>query len=604
MNPMFSLLIAVLFCAATSLVAAPTSGATVYQARCASCHDPLHPRVPPRAALQKLSRPQVLRSLYFGVMANIARTLSTREKEAVADYLGRPGGDAPPLPSALCTSSTADTKLTGNWNGWSPTAANARYQPAGLTITQARNLKLKWAFGFDGDVTAFGSPTLLDGRLYLGSAAGVVYALNAETGCLHWTFTANGPVRAAPLAVGQTLLFGDQSGWFYALDSKAGQLRWKRRVDDHEAARLTGSAVVKDGVVFVPVASWEEGLALNPNYACCTFRGSLVALRISDGSVVWKTYLVPPPSKRGTNSTGADRFGPSGAGIWSAPTLDPKRGLLYVTTGDNYSSPPTASSDAIVALNVESGQVVWTRQTTANDAYTSACGNKGPNCPTENGPDFDYGASAILVPTAGGRDILLAGQKSGIVYALDPSHKGEILWEARVGKGGILGGVQWGMASDGQQLYAAVSDVVRKTRASTAPDDVKTVTVDATQGGGLTALRITDGKKNWHVPGVPCPPAKPGCSPAQSAAVTAIPGAIFSGAFDGHLRAFSAETGAVLWDFDTTQTFNTVNGVPAKGGSMDGPGPVIAGGMLFVNSGYSRFGGMPGNVLLAFASEP
>lgn len=601
---MFNLLIAVLFGTATSLVAAPTSGATVYQARCASCHDPLHPRVPPRAALQKLSRPQVLRSLYFGVMANIARTLSTQEKEAVADYLGQPGGDAPPLPSSLCTSSTADTKLTGNWNGWSPTAANARYQPAGLTITQARNLKLKWAFGFDGDVTAFGSPTLLDGRLYLGSAAGVVYALNAETGCLHWTFTANGPVRAAPLAVGQTLLFGDQSGWFYALDLKAGQLRWKRRVDDHEAARLTGSAVTKDGVVFVPVASWEEGLALNPNYACCTFRGSLVALRISDGSVVWKTYLVPSSSKRGTNSTGADRFGPSGAGIWSAPTLDPKRGLLYVTTGDNYSSPPTASSDAIVALNVKSGQVVWTRQTTANDAYTSACANKGPNCPTENGPDFDYGASAILVPTASGRDILLAGQKSGIVYALDPSHKGDILWEARVGKGGILGGVQWGMASDGQQLYAAVSDVVRKTRASTAPDDVKTVTVDATQGGGLTALRITDGKKSWHVPGVPCPAAKPGCSPAQSAAVTAIPGAIFSGAFDGHLRAFSAETGAVLWDFDTAQTFNTVNGVPAKGGSMDGPGPVIAGGMLFVNSGYSRFGGMPGNVLLAFASEP
>ncbi len=601
---MFKEPIVVLLCAATSLVAAPTPGATVYQTRCASCHDPLHPRVPPRAALQKLSRPQILRSLYFGVMANIARTLTTPEKEAVAEYLGRPGGDAPPLPSALCTSSTATAKLNGSWNGWSPTASQARYQPAGLTISQTRNLKLKWAFGFDGDVTAFGSPTLLDGHLYIGSAAGVVYALNAQTGCLHWTFAANGPVRAAPLAVGQTLLFGDQSGWFYALDAKSGQLRWKRRVDDHEAARLTGSAVAKDGVVFVPVASWEEGLALNPTYACCTFRGSLVALRVADGTVVWKTYLVTPPTKRGVNSAGADRLGPSGAGIWSAPTLDPKRGVLYVTTGDNYSSPATPSSDAIIALNLKSGQIVWTRQTTANDVYTSACGNKGPNCPTENGPDFDFGASAILVTTAGGRDLLLAGQKSGLVYALDPARKGEILWEARVGKGGVLGGVQWGMASDGQQLYAAVSDVVRKTRASTAPDDVKTVTVDADQGGGLTALRITDGKKNWYAPGVPCPPATPGCSPAQSAAVTAVPGAVFSGAFDGHLRAFSAEDGTVIWDFDTARAFATVNGVPAKGGSMDGPGPVIAGGMLFVNSGYSRFGGMPGNVLLAFSSEP
>ena len=601
---MFKLPLASLLCAAISLIAAPASGPTIYQARCASCHDPIHPHVPPRAALQKLSRPQILRSLYFGVMANIARTLTTQEKEAVAEYLGRPGGDAPPLPSAMCTSPAAPAKLKGTWNGWSPTATNARYQTAGLTITQARNLKLKWAFGFDGDVTAFGSPTLLDGRLYLGSAAGVVYALNAETGCLHWTFAANGPVRAAPLAVGQTLLFGDQSGWFYALNAKSGQLRWKRRVDEHEAARLTATAVEKDGVVFVPVASWEEGLALNPQYPCCTFRGSLVALRVADGTVVWKTYFVPPPAKLGVNSAGADRYGPSGVGIWSAPTLDPKRGLLYVTTGDNYSSPPTTSSDAIVALTVKSGQIVWTRQTTANDAYTSACANKGPNCPDENGPDFDYGASAILVATTGGRDILLAGQKSGLVYALDPARKGEILWEARVGKGGILGGVQWGMASDGQQVYAAVSDVVRKTRASTAPDDVKTVSVDAIQGGGLTALRVTDGKKNWYVPGVPCPAYKPGCSPAQSAAVTAIPGAVFSGAFDGHLRAFSAETGAVLWDFDTAKPFETVNGVTAKGGSMDGPGPVIAGGMLFVNSGYSRFGGMPGNVLLAFSSEP
>ena len=601
---MFKESIVVLLCAASSVVAAPTPGATVYQTRCASCHDPLHPRVPPRAALQKLSRPQILRSLYFGVMANIARTLTTPEKEAVAEYLGRPGSDAPPLPSALCTSSTPATKLTGNWNGWSPTSSQARYQPAGLSLTQTRNLKLKWAFGFDGDVTAFGSPTLIDGRLYIGSAAGVVYALNAKTGCLHWTFSANGPVRAAPLAVGQTLLFGDQSGWFYALDAKSGLLRWKRRVDDHEAARLTGSAVAKDGVVFVPVASWEEGLALNPNYACCTFRGSLVALRVADGSVVWKTYLVPPAAKHGVNSAGADRLGPSGAGIWSAPTVDSKRGLLYVTTGDNYSSPATLTSDAIVALNIKSGQIVWTRQTTANDVYTSACANKGPNCPTENGPDFDFGASAILVTTAGGRDLLLAGPKSGIVYARDPAHKGEILWDARVGKGGVLGGVQWGMASDGEQLYAAVSDVVRKTRASTAPDDVKTVSVDASEGGGLTALRITDGKKNWYAPSVPCPPAKPGCSPAQSAAVTAAPGAVFSGAFDGHLRAFAAEDGSIIWDFDTARAFATVNGVTAKGGSMDGPGPVIAAGMLFVNSGYSRFGGMPGNVLLAFSSEP
>jgi polyvinyl alcohol dehydrogenase (cytochrome) len=293
------------------------------------------------------------------------------------------------------------------------------------------------------------------------------------------------------------------------------------------------------------------------------------------------------------------RQGPSGAGIWSAPTVDPARRVLYVTTGDNYSAPATLTSDAVLALDLETGRMLWSSQVTPGDVYNSGCGPgvNGPNCPegSERGPDFDFGSSAILVKTPQGRDLLLAGQKSGMVYALDPARKGQIVWTHRVAKGGTIGGVQWGMSSDGQNVYAAASDAYFFTK-----DQVRILAPD--QGGGLTALHVADGGQAWHFAPPSCG-SKTGCSPAQSAAVSAIPGVVFSGSMDGHMRAFASEDGRVLWDFDTGRPFPTVNGVVAKGGAIDGPGPVVVNGMLFMNSGYGRFGGAPGNVLLAFAPD-
>jgi polyvinyl alcohol dehydrogenase (cytochrome) len=289
--------------------------------------------------------------------------------------------------------------------------------------------------------------------------------------------------------------------------------------------------------------------------------------------------------------------------VWSAPTIDTKRGVIYVATGDNYSQPATTTSDAVVALDLKTGRIVWSQQTLPGDAYNSGCRNKAANCPSDNGPDYDFGSSALMVRTPDGHDMLVAGQKSGMVFALDPDQKGKIVWQARVGKGGLNGGVQWGMASDGQKVYASVGDAapLRQTTGALAP--VGNVDFDQTQGGGLTALRLADGTQVWHTPGRACDPPKPGCGPAQSGAVTAIPGVVFSGSLDGHVRGYSAEDGQVLWDFDTAKDYTTVNGVAAKGGSLDGAGPVIVGGMIYVNSGYPRNGGMPGNVLLAFGPE-
>jgi polyvinyl alcohol dehydrogenase (cytochrome) len=594
--------------------AAPTTaGEAVYKQRCAGCHEQSNPRIPPRTALSQMPAERILRALDFGAMMTVAYPMSRDERRAVAAYIGTAASATAYPPSAYC----ADRRVTVSdgaksaWNGWSPGSDNARYQSAaasGLSIDQVRGLKLKWAFGFDGDVTAFSQPTVVDGQVFVGSAGGVIHALRADTGCLQWNFQADGPVRSSVLVVPDgnrhALLLGDQTGWFYSLQAETGALLWKKKIEDHDAARLTGTPMAYDGKVFVPVASWEETRSLDPAYPCCTFRGSIVALRIRDGRQIWKSWLVPEPKRTGQTRRGTPQFGPSGAGVWSSPTLDAKRGVMYIATGDNYSSPATPLSDAIVALEIKTGRVVWSRQTLPRDAYNSSCGTDKQNCPEENGPDYDFGSSAILTRLPDGRDILLAGQKSGMVYALDPARKGEIVWQTRIASPApnvaTSVGVLWGMATDGREVYAATASSGRIRPSD--PLDTRRNILDPKRGGGLTALRVADGGKTWYAAPVVCADGAPsGCSPAQSAAVTAIPGLVFSGSNDGHLRGYSAEDGKILWDFDTVREFQTVNGVKARGGSIDGPGAVVVNGMVFVNSGYSRFGGMPGNVLLAFA---
>jgi polyvinyl alcohol dehydrogenase (cytochrome) len=592
--------------------AAAVSGEAVYQKRCAACHDSASARVPPRDALKQLPAARILRVLDFGVMMNIASPLTREEREAVASYLGTAVGDAVRTPKNYCRDHAVNLTAIpqGAWNGWSPTSENARYQPrqaAGLTVAQIPKLKLKWAYGFDGDVNAIGAPSVVGRYLFTGSAGGAVQALDTATGCVHWMFQADGPVRSAILVVPvdnnsrrYAVLFSDLTGWYYALDAANGKLLWKKRIEAHESVRLTGAGTVYRDIVYIPAASWEETRSSNADYPCCTFRGSVSALRIKDGSQVWKTYTIEEePRQRGNLPGGIGQWGPSGAGVWSSPTLDVKRGALYITTGDNFSSPATTMSDAVVALDMKTGRILWSRQVTPDDIFSGACTTKPGGCP---GPDFDFGSSAILQRLPNGRELLFAGQKSGVVYALDPDRKGEIVWQVRVGKGSTNGGVQWGMASDGEKLYVQVSDVVRVRPANADPNDPITAVLDPKAGGGLTALRLENGEKVWYAPPAACPP-RPNCSPAQPGAVSAVAGAVFSGSLDGHIRAYSTDDGRVLWDFDTVRSYETVNGVKANGGALDGAGPVIAGGMVFVNSGYSRFGGQPGNVLLAFAPE-
>ncbi len=588
--------------------AAPPTGEAVYAEHCALCHEQVDERIPHRSALQQLPAARIVRALDAGAMLAIAMSMNRDERIAVAEYLGTDAPDSAPTAAAFCADRAVRLAASprAGWNGWSPTPDNARYQQAaGLSATQVPNLALKWAFGFAGDVTAFAAPTIVDGHVFVGSAGGLVQALAADIGCTRWTFQANGPVRTAPLAVlrdgRHVLLFGDLTGRFYALDAATGALVWKVQLETHDSTRLTGTAAVHDGIAYVPVSSWEESRAGDPEYPCCTFRGSVVAVRVRDGAQLWKTYFTDEPRELAKNARGAPLYGPSGVAVWSTPTVDQDRGLLYVTTGDNYTEPVTETSDAVIALALADGRISWVKQITPGDAYNGSCNrDHRSNCPFEAGPDVDFGSSAILLR---GGERLLAGQKSGIVYALDAAKRGEILWQTRVGEGGLNGGVQWGMATDGEYVYAATSDVGR-TRWAGDPFDTRRYVLDPQKGGGLTALRVADGSRVWRAPAPPCRDGAPaGCSPAQPGAVTLIPGAVFATSNDGHVRAHSTADGRVLWDFDTAREFATVNGVPARGGSLDGQGVVVADGLVLVASGYPRNGGMPGNVLLAFRAN-
>ena len=585
---------------ASCAAALAQDGGAVYLKYCAQCHDKGVGRAPQLLALSLLTPERVLAALTTGKMAEQGKALTPVEARAVAMFVtgGKAFGSDEAPKQGFCTEPAPafDKPFSGPyWNGWGVDTANRRMQPAamaGLRADQVPQLKLKWAFGFPGAGKAFAQPTVVGGRIFAGSDSGKVYSLDASTGCIYWMFKADGPVRSAisigPVGTKWVAYFGDQRAQAYAVDAATGALLWKVRVEEHPAAMITGAPALYDGRLYVPDSSYEEVTGALPKYECCKFRGALTALDAATGKQIWKSYTIaeaPHPVRK--NRQGTQLWGPSGAGVWSSPTIDPKKRAVYVTTGDAYSDPAPRTSDAFMAFDMDTGKLLWSRQLTEGDAYNLGCPT-GDNCPEAKGPDFDFGCSPNLVDLPNGKRALVAGQKSGMVHAIDPDQQGEVLWQTRVGKGGPLGGVQWGNASDGQNVYVAVSDHY--------------ATKNLSEAGGMFALKLETGERVWYTPAPGCGD-KSGCSPAQSAAVTVIPGVVFSGALDGHLRAYATADGRIVWDVDTAVEYQAVNGVKAKGGSLDGPGPTVVGGTLYVNSGYGMFGEMPGNVLLAFSVD-
>ncbi|HWL63276.1 MAG TPA: PQQ-binding-like beta-propeller repeat protein [Steroidobacteraceae bacterium] len=597
---------------AATAQAAQSEGDTVFNGFCAACHaqtaaPPGSPneKAPTRSQLQQFSADAVLNSLVSGKMQAQGAALNETQRRAVAEYATGKliSATAGTLQSANhCAKSAAVTDPSKgiSWNGFGNGPASTRFQDAktgGITAADLPRLKLKWAFGYTGVSSARTQPTLAGGRLFVGSESGEVHALDPATGCTHWSFKAAAGVRTAPSVTpyksgskrGYAVIVGDQRATLYALDADTGSMLWNIKLDDHANAGITGSPIVHDGRVFVGVQGLgEEGRGANGGYGCCTFRGSLSAVEVNTGKLLWKTYTVDETKPRAKNAAGVQMFGPAGGGIWSAPSVDVKRGVVYAATGNGYADPPQAMTDSVIAFDMKTGAVRWHHQVLPADQWTMGCrptNPDNPGCPATLGPDYDFSATPILA-TVGRRDIIVIPQKSGIAFALDPDKQGALLWQTQFGKPSGLGG-QWGGATDGRNFYTG-------TNAFQA--DVQ---------GGMTAIDLVTGKITWQAPPqeLACGQKKQGCGAGQGAAVTAIPGAVFSGSHDGALRAYSTTDGKVLWMFDANREFTTVNGVKANGASMDGPGAIVAGGMLYVNAGYGGLVGRPGNVLLAFALE-
>lgn len=602
-----------------SMAAQEATSQELFLQNCGTCHlDPPTEVIPSMDVLTQMDASAILAAMNSGAMRIQAQPLSLTQRTGIAEYISGtalitaiidPSIGLCSQPIALDISNTAS-----RWNGWGGDGSNQRFQSSETKISaeNVANLKLKWAFGIANATQSRSQPAIIDGVLFMASQTGVVHALDAESGCTYWRYQADSSIRTAISVATITInsnvkegldvnvissdeglekntaeeipaiFFTNAQTIVSAVNALTGELLWSTKMDDHPAAAGTGALTYHDGVLYVPVAGVsEETASSRADYECCTFRGSITALNANTGERIWKTYTVDESQSRGVNDEGVPLWGPAGVAVWSSPTIDEKRELIYVATGNAYADPAPSTSDSIIALSMETGEIIWVNQV-LNDVWILGCNSPNPNCPNEVGPDFDFSASPILTTLENGKDIIIATQKSGLGFSLDPDNEGALLWDYRWGDGSGAGGV-WGAAVDERYAYFAVADMF-----SPVP-------------GGLRAVELASGNEVWS-----SPPQDPlcgggqGCNAAQGAAVTTVPGLVFSGANDGGIRAYSTETGEVLWLYDTGKAFGTVNGVEASGGSIDGPGPIVVDGMLYLTSGNGGFFGTAGNVLLAF----
>ncbi|MBH81683.1 MAG: hypothetical protein CMQ49_14340 [Gammaproteobacteria bacterium] len=576
-------------------------GRAHYDAVCASCHEGAVEKAPHREMIGLMNPEAILRTVTTGIMVEEASSLTDEQRVEVAEYLaGAEMGSVALADIPQCADDVGlDLSRPPQMPSWGLQPANTRHidaQTAGLEAADVSALKPRWAVKFPGANRARSQPTMAGGLVFVGGHNAKVYALDQQTGCQVWSAETSGEVRTG-IVVDQwdsevakpRLYFGDVLGFVYALDASTGEELWRQRTDDHPNATVTGTPTLHNGKLLAPVSSLEVSLAIDPNYECCTFRGSVVAYDVASGEQLWKTHTIfEEPRVQGQNPVGTNIMGPSGATVWNSPSIDRKRNQLYVGTGENMSSPATLTSDAIFAIDIDTGNVNWTWQATANDVWNTACDTASPaNCPPEDGPDFDFGCATLLATLSDGRDLVVAGQKSGFVHALDPD-TGELVWQTRVGRGGIQGGVHFGMAASGDRLFVGISDMADGR------------TYDTPDRPGLHALDMKTGEIEWYSEAPNICDGRMGCHPGVSQAVTSVNGMVFAGGMDGVMRVHDAATGDVLWSLDSTAEFATVNGEPTQGGSFGGgSGPVVQDGLVLLSSGYGIYLHMPGNLLLA-----
>lgn len=590
-------------------------GRAVYKDTCAACHDnPEATRSPSLDTLRQMRVQGISYAINEGKMKAQASRLSEDEKRVLIDYLV---GNEPTSDEWIAEMACSAERRQVDVNA-TPTVATFGFNKqnhrslspaqAGLTTEDFENLELAWAIGFPGATTMRSQPAVVGSTLFLPVAdAAKVFAINIDgEPCLQWVYQSEIPLRSSA-AYGQledgrhVLALSDQGANAHLVDAKTGESIWKTHVGSSALSLTTGTPVIHEDKVIVPISQYEISVAADEKHVCCTSHGAVTALNAKSGEKIWTTHTMEEAKPIRDRGDGQMIWGPSGAPIWNSPAIDEKRGVLYVGTGEATSEPAHKNTNSILAMDLDDGSIKWSFQATADDIYISGCGRepRSKNCPKPEDTvylDVDFGASVILGKAKDGSDLIFAGQKSGALWALDPDQKGKVVWRQNFGEGSALGGIHWGIAFDGERVFAPIN------RAYSWGVQGK----DKTEKPGIHAVSA-DGDVLWTFASEPdCSGDRQervrGCEGniGMSGAPTVVDGAVVEGSLDGFLRAFNAKTGKLLFQFDTAKTFETINGVDAKGGAIDNASIVAANGYLFVNSGYGMFGQMPGNVMLAF----
>lgn len=590
-------------------VADDPRGAEIFKGICAACHENVASRAPSPVLLSIMTPNGVVRALTDGVMRAQGQALSAEDKVHVAQFLTKRKLSetreelAPPAPACGRAEREFDFNRTPPFSGWGLTPGNTHEVPdsiSGLTKENIGKLRLKWAVGFSGTIRVRSQPAIGGGSLFIGTQDGVVHSLNMETGCERWRFQADSEIRTAIIISswkkgdrsGHPLVYFDDESNIYAIDAVAGKEVWRRKPDGHPKALLTAAPVLYQDRLLIGVSSVEE-MGTSLKYECCTFRGEVVAYSARDGKELWRSYTVDPPAIQGMNAGGANKWAPAGAAVWSAPAIDVGRNQLYVGTGDNYARPSTATSDAIIAMDLKDGRIKWVYQATKDDVWNTGCAwGQRELCPEPEGPDFDFAAAPVIARSSDGIDVVVGAQKSGYVYGINPDD-GKLIWRTKVGRGGANGGILFGLAAGNSSVFVGVvdSDDGHKTGEALRP--------------GLYSLDLATGQYNWKRPDSweTCR-SRPLCVPGIFAAVTVTSQLVIAGNTDGWLRIHDSATGELLWHYDMTESVRTVGGGQAAGGSMGGATAAVpVEGKLIVPSGYGMVQYTPGNVVLVFDTK-
>lgn len=598
-------------------------GEHLFDQHCASCHDNPAMHAPTREALSGFSKESIMVALEFGKMQPMAAGLRQQERFLIATYLAGSAPDASGwIEQHLCNTpdTSAPTQYVSNWGLGPENRRFASHSDAGIDRSNVGTLELAWSLAFPRVTDMRSQPVIIGNTLYFGDKTGRLYALDRTSGCVRAHTKVFSGIRSAITVAtldddSKLLVFADSLATVFAVDPKSLETVWQHSARLFNTSVISGSISYYNNRLFVPISSFEVAAAGSPSHICCTSHGGVIALDASSGKELWQWHATEDATLQGQNSAGQDKYGPSGASVWTTPAIDAKRNRIYIGTGENLTHPATDTSDAIIALDMDSGEQAWRFQAIAGDVWNAACLNNGANCPQNAGGDFDFGASVIIAQNPDGSDILLAGQKSGEVFALNPdtrSSEGEVLWRNRISLGTTNGGIHWGMAVSGQRLVVPVADPERNRPGYTPRPGL--YALDVASGELLWQQRVERGceiaEKNRPLIGLENLRAtdRPELSELYkcsfyyglSAAATATPELAFSAGLDGKLRAYDIATGEILWQTQTAQPFTSLNGIAGHGGAIDVSGQVLADGWLYVQSGYSMFGQLPGNVLLAY----